>query len=77
MTWGLGTTPLLESRDDGLGGRGAHLVIPSVIGPIVAAILVLNRAYWRLVLVNALAYDDMFILLSTASAPAPPCEMLD
>jgi hypothetical protein len=48
----------------GLGGRGAHLVIPSLIGPILATILVFNRVYWRIALVHTLALDDLCITLS-------------
>lgn len=48
----------------GLGGRGAHLVIPSLIGPILATVLVFNRVYWRISLVHTLALDDLCITLS-------------
>ena len=61
-------SPVLVSRDYGLGGEGLHLVIVSVLGPILAASLVFNRAYWRLTQVNSLGHDDICILLSLASS---------
>ena len=54
----------LLTRDLGLGGRGAHLVIPSIVGPILAAALVFNRVYWRVALVRTLGMDDLCITLS-------------
>ena len=43
----------------GLGGRGAHLVIPSILGSAIAAILVANRLFWRYHLVHTLGVDDI------------------
>jgi hypothetical protein len=57
----------LMPRDFGLKGPGFHLVISSIIGPILAALLVFNRVYWRIALVNALGRDDICILLSLVS----------
>ena len=57
----------LAVRDLGLGGRGAHLVIPSILGPILAAVLVFNRVYWRIALVHQIGLDDVCILLSLVS----------
>jgi hypothetical protein len=54
----------LSARNLGLGGRGAHLVIPSLLGPILATILVFNRVYWRMSLVHTLGLDDLCITLS-------------
>ncbi|EHY59267.1 hypothetical protein ABEF92_006337 [Exophiala dermatitidis] len=49
----------------GLGGRGVHLVIPSVIAPMLALLLVTNRVYWRLRLVGSLGLDDLSTIAST------------
>jgi hypothetical protein len=54
----------LAIRDVGVGGRGAHLVIPSLVGPVLATILVFNRIYWRISLVHTLGLDDLCITLS-------------
>ncbi|OAP57336.1 hypothetical protein AYL99_08074 [Fonsecaea erecta] len=48
----------------GLGGRGAHLVIPSMIAPILAFILVANRIYWRMRMLGRLGLDDMSTILA-------------
>ena len=55
-------TPPLTTTDYGLTGRGAHVAIPSIVGPILAALLVFNRVYWRIELLNAVAWDDACIL---------------
>lgn len=60
-------TAAFAVRDLGLGGRGAHLVIPSILGPILAAVLVFNRVYWRIYLVHQIGLDDICILLSLVS----------
>jgi len=52
------------AQNIGVSGRGAHLIIPSLVGPIVATILVFNRIYWRISLVHTLALDDLCITLS-------------
>ncbi|KAL2405788.1 hypothetical protein ABEF95_005601 [Exophiala dermatitidis] len=49
----------------GLGGRGVHLVIPSVIAPMLALLLITNRVYWRLRLVGSLGLDDLATIAST------------
>ena len=54
----------LATRNLGLGGRGAHLAIPSLLGPVLASVLVLNRVYWRIAIVHTLGLDDMCIILS-------------
>jgi hypothetical protein len=54
----------LVARDFGFGGNGAHIVIPSIVGPLLAAILVFNRLYWRIHLVRTLGIDDLCIGLS-------------
>jgi hypothetical protein len=54
----------LATRDVGVGGRGAHLVIPSLVGLVLATILVFNRIYWRISLVRTLGLDDLCITLS-------------
>ena len=54
----------LGARNLGLGGRGAHLVIPSIVGPVLATILVFNRVYWRITLVDTLGLDDLCITFS-------------
>jgi hypothetical protein len=54
----------LVTRDVGVGGRGAHLVIPSIVGPVLASILVFNRIYWRISLMHTLGLDDLCIALS-------------
>jgi len=61
----------LASRDLGLGGRGAYLVIPSLVGPILAGILVFNRVYWRIILVHTLGLDDICIMLSLVNFLLP------
>ena len=48
----------------GIGGRGGHLVIPSLIAPILSSCLVLNRLYWRIKLLGRLGWDDYCIILS-------------
>ena len=54
----------LITRDFGFGGNGAHIVIPSIVGPLLAAGLVFNRLYWRIHLVRTLGIDDLCIGLS-------------
>jgi hypothetical protein len=54
----------LTIRDFGFGGNGAHIVIPSIVGPLLAAGLVYNRLYWRIHLVRTLGIDDLCIGLS-------------
>ncbi|ERF68673.1 hypothetical protein EPUS_05734 [Endocarpon pusillum Z07020] len=54
----------LTTRDFGFGGHGAHIVIPSIAGPLLAAGLVFNRLYWRIRLVRTLGIDDLCIGLS-------------
>ncbi len=54
----------LVTRDFGFGGNGAHIVIPSIVGPLLAAGLVFNRLYWRIHLVRTLGIDDLCIGLS-------------
>jgi hypothetical protein len=61
------STVAIAARDLGLGSRGAHLVIPSILGPILAAVLVFNRVYWRISLVHQIGLDDICILLSLVS----------
>jgi hypothetical protein len=51
----------------GLGGPGSPLVIPSILAPVMASLLVANRVYWRLRMIGSLDYDDVFILLATVS----------
>lgn len=48
----------------GVGGRGVHLVIPSIIAPVLAFLLVVNRIYWRLDMVGRLGLDDYSTLLA-------------
>ncbi|EXJ84670.1 hypothetical protein A1O3_05340 [Capronia epimyces CBS 606.96] len=48
----------------GLGGRGAHLVIPSILAPILSCLVVANRVYWRLNLVGSLGLDDLSTILA-------------
>lgn len=57
----------LNQRGLGFGGRGSHLVISALVGPLLATLLVLNRVYFRLRLVRTLGADDMLIVASTAS----------
>jgi hypothetical protein len=54
----------MGSRDFGIGGYGSHIVIPSIIGTLLAAALVFNRLFWRIHLVRALGIDDLCIGLS-------------
>ena len=54
----------LATRDVGVCGRGAHLVIPSLVGLVLSTILVFNRIYWRISLVHTLGLDDLCIALS-------------
>ncbi|KAK5560818.1 hypothetical protein LTR46_001126 [Exophiala xenobiotica] len=51
-------------RNFGLGGRGAHLVVPSMIAPILAFVLVVNRVYWRFKMVGRLGPDDYSTILA-------------
>lgn len=51
----------------GLGGRGAHLVVPSMIAPILACFLVANRIYWRLKMVGSLGPDDVSTMFAMVS----------
>lgn len=46
----------------GFRGRGAHLAIPSLIAPLLAFLLVINRIYWRLRMLGRLGFDDAFII---------------
>jgi hypothetical protein len=62
----------LVARDFGLGGNGAHIVIPSIIGPLLAAALVFNRLFWRIHLVRTLGIDDLCIGLSLVSRRIMP-----
>jgi hypothetical protein len=48
----------------GFGGRGAHLVFPSVILPTLACLVVVNRLYWRFNMVGRLGVDDFIITLA-------------
>jgi hypothetical protein len=57
----------IHTGDYGLSSRGAHLVIPSILGPILAAFLVFNRVYWRITLVHQIGLDDICILASLVS----------
>ena len=57
----------------GLGGRGVHLVIPSMIAPIVAAFLVVNRVYWRFKMVGSLGLDDISTILALVCLPDMLC----
>lgn len=66
--------PLVTSADEepprqdyGLEGRGAQVVVPSVVGPIVAAFLVFNRLFWRIHMVHSLAIDDLCIAAALVS----------
>jgi hypothetical protein len=52
------------SRSLTTGANGLRIIIPSIVGPILAAILVLNRLYWRIRLVRTLGIDDLYIGLS-------------
>lgn len=54
---------LVESL--GLGGRGRHLVIPSVLAPILAGFLVSNRLYWRFRMLGGFGLDDLSTMLAT------------
>lgn len=71
----------LTTRDFGLGGFGAHIVIPSIAGPLIAAGLVFNRLYWRIHLVRTLGIDDLCIGLSLVrdlqSADYCRCQIVD
>lgn len=51
-------------RDFGFGGNGAHIIVPSIVGPLLAAALVFNRLFWRIHLVRTLGIDDLCIGLS-------------
>jgi hypothetical protein len=53
----------------GLGGRGVHLVVPSLIAPVLAVALVSNRMYWRSRLLGHLGQDDIAALLALVSVP--------
>lgn len=48
----------------GLGGCGAHLVVPLTAAPVAAFLLVLNRVYWRYKLVGRLGPDDVWTILA-------------
>ena len=63
------SAPNLTARDVGLGGRGSHLVIASVVGPVLAAALVFNRIYWRITVVHTVGLDDLCITLSLVRNP--------
>ncbi|KAL9625244.1 MAG: hypothetical protein Q9160_000646 [Pyrenula sp. 1 TL-2023] len=54
----------LQERGLGLGGRGSHLVIPAIAGPLFSTLLVLNRAYFRFRLVRKAGVDDILIIVS-------------
>jgi hypothetical protein len=60
----------IHTGEYGLGERGAHLVIPSILGPILATFLVFNRVYWRIVLVHQFGLDDICILSSLVGRQA-------
>jgi hypothetical protein len=51
----------------GLGGRGVHLVVPSLIAPILAFALVGNRLYWRCRMLGRFGLDDIATLLALVS----------
>lgn len=63
-------------RDFGLGGNGAHVVIPSIAGPLLAAGLVFNRLYWRIHLVRTLGIDDLCIGLSLVRRTKQPARIV-
>ncbi|EXJ55567.1 hypothetical protein A1O7_08495 [Cladophialophora yegresii CBS 114405] len=52
------------ATSSGLSGRGAHLVIPSLVAPIIAFLLVANRTYWRLRMLVSFGLDDVSAILS-------------
>jgi hypothetical protein len=54
-------------EDFGLRGRGTQLAVLSIVIPIVAFILVLNRIFWRLNMLGRLGPDDFSSLLAVAS----------
>jgi hypothetical protein len=54
----------MGNRDFGLGGYGSHIVVPSIVGALLAAALVFNRLFWRIHLVRTLGIDDLCIGLS-------------
>jgi hypothetical protein len=62
----------LVPRGLGLGGRGEHLVLASCIGPILACLLVFNRAWWRITLTGTLGLDDLCVI----SSLVPPATSL-
>lgn len=62
----------LVGRDLGMGGNGSHIIIPSIVGPLLAAVLVFNRLYWRIHLVHTLGIDDLCIGLSLVSNQIRP-----
>ncbi|OCT44796.1 hypothetical protein CLCR_06450 [Cladophialophora carrionii] len=55
------------ATSSGLGGRGTHLVIPSLIAPTIAFLLVANRIYWRLRMLVRFGLDDVSAILSMVS----------
>lgn len=61
----------LMIRDYGIGGYAAHIVIPSIVGPLLAAAVVYNRLYWRVHLVRTLGIDDLCIGTSLVSERTP------
>jgi hypothetical protein len=67
----------LAVRDFGFGGNGAHVVIPSIVGPLLAAALVFNRLYWRIHLVRTLGIDDLCIGLSLVRGTESTSTLLD
>lgn len=48
----------------GLGGKGLHLVIPSVLAPGIAVFLVSNRLYWRFRMLGRFGLDDFATMLA-------------
>ena len=50
-----------------LCGRGAHLVIPALVAPSVAFVLVANRIFWRLKMLGWLGFDDALTILAMVS----------
>jgi hypothetical protein len=51
----------------GLDGRGAHLVIPSIIAPSLAFVLVANRIFWRIKMLGRLGIDDVSTVFALVS----------
>lgn len=60
----------IQQRGLGFGGRGSHLVIPAIAGPLFSTLLVLNRVYFRFRLVRKVGTDDVLIIVSLVSTNA-------